>query len=102
MRTVRRAARRDATEDAIVNALRAVGCSVAYWGADDAPDLVVGRLGRNYLMEVKQPIGPRGGSSQSGQHLSEGQVKWHRDWRGHVTVVRSALEALEVVGVRAE
>ena len=96
---MRRAARRDATEDAIVVALRSAGCSVAYWGIDGAPDLVVGRAGVTYLLEVKQPLGPRGGSSQDGQQLNDLQLAWHRKWRGHVTVVRSVTEAFQVVGL---
>ena len=95
---MRRAARRDAIETAVVDALRKAGCSVAYWGIAGAPDLVVGRAGQNWLMEVKQPLGPRGGSSNDGQHLNTLQFEWHQRWRGHVTVVRSAAEALEVIG----
>ena len=98
---MRRAARRDATEDAIVAALRCAGCSVAYWGIDGAPDLVVGRAGRTWLLEVKQPAGPRGGATRDGQRLGELQVAWHRAWRGHVAVVHSATEALAAVGLLA-
>ena len=95
---MRRAARRDQTESTIVHALRATGCSVAYWGIDGAPDLVVGHLGRTFLLEVKQPPGPKGGASADGQKLGELQLVWHAAWRGHVAVVRSVQEALDLVG----
>ena len=98
---MRRAARRDASEDAIVAALRAAGCSVASWGTDGAPDLVVGRAGRTWLLEVKQPPGPRGGATRDGQQLGELQRAWHRKWLGHVAVVHSATEALAAVGLLA-
>lgn len=97
--SVRRATRRDPHESAIVDALRRAGCTVSSWGADGAPDLVVGHHGRTYLLEVKSPAGPRGGKSQNGQTLTSAQQKWHRDWRGHVAIVTSIDEALRAVGV---
>lgn len=80
-------------------ALRSAGCSVDFWGVLGSPDLVVGRAGVTYLIEVKQPLGPRGGSGQDGQQLNDLQLAWHRKWRGHVTVVRSVTEAFQVVGL---
>ena len=98
---MRRAARRDATEDAIVAALLAAGATVHHLSAAGVPDLLVGFRGRNLLIEVKQPAGPRGGSSRDGQRLGELQLAWHRAWRGHVAVVHSATEALAAVGLLA-
>ena len=96
---MRRAAKRDANEASIIAHLRAVGASVLQIDDTDAPDLLVGFRGANYLMEVKMPAGKRGGTSANGQHLSEGQEVWHLKWRGaRVAVVRSPDEALAVIG----
>lgn len=91
---MRRAPKRDAGEAAIIESLRAVGATVLMLDNSGAPDLCVGFRGTNYLFEVKQPIGPKGGTSQDGQQLSERQLKWHRAWRGSVDVIRSPQEAL--------
>ncbi len=99
---MRRAANRDHGHSAIVAALRKAGCSVASWGTDGAPDLVVGRAQVTYLLEVKDPIGPKGGTSRDGQQLNDRQLRWHRNWNGHVDVVRSVQEALEAVGIHRE
>ena len=52
------------------------------------PDLLVGYQGRNVLLEVKTASGK----------LNKRQVEWHCDWRGQVEIVRSAEEALAVIG----
>jgi hypothetical protein len=97
---MRRAANRDKGERLIVSALRSSGASVAFWGEDGAPDLVVGHQGRVFLLEVKAPLGPRGGSrSADGQHLNQKQERWHAAWKGHVAVVRSVTDALAAVGI---
>jgi hypothetical protein len=97
---VRRAARVDPAQAEIVDVLRDVGASVAPTSAVGAgfPDLVVGFRGRNYLLEVKQPEGPRGGSSSKGQQLNDEQMRWHQRWRGQVSVVRTPSDALRVIG----
>jgi hypothetical protein len=100
---MRRAARRDAGQDEIVDALLLVGATVDYWGEDGAPDLVVGFQDKTFLLEVKAPEGTRGGHSRDGQQLNELQRKWHQRWRGHVAVVRTPFGALVAIGaVKAE
>lgn len=94
---MRRANRRDPGEKPIVEALRAIGARVSSWGTDGAPDLVVGWRGRVFLLEIKEPIGPEGGTSKRGQHLTPAQVRFHREWFGYVDVVRSVDEALAVL-----
>ena len=98
---MRRKGRVDVTQGSIVIALRAIGASVQPLSAigDGVPDLLVGWENRNVLMEVKQPYGPRGGSSADGQLLNEEQIKWHRAWKGQVAVVRSIDQALDALGV---
>lgn len=87
---MRRAAHLDSNHAAIVDALRGAGVSVVAIQSAQAglPDLIAAHHGRNYLLEVKQP----------GEQLSPAQVKWHRNWRGQVTVVRTPLEALRAIG----
>lgn len=86
----------DANTPAIVAALRDAGCSVAYIlsrpgsGQGGLPDLLVGRGGVTYLLEVKAPkVGK----------LSDDQRRWHREWRGRfvdvVTTIEEALIAVE-------
>jgi hypothetical protein len=51
------------------------------------PDLMVGVRGRTLLMEIKTDKG----------ELTTDQKIFHRIWDGHVAVVRSLEEALEVI-----
>ena len=97
----RRAPNRDKGEPDIIDGLKSAGCTVQQLDARDVPDLLVGLRGVNVLMEVKRPLGKRGGTSADGQHLSGGQARWHRKWNGQVCVVRSLEEALIVVGLRS-
>ncbi len=93
---VRRAAKVDDNQAQLVAALRVAGCSVQSLAALGAgvPDLLVGRAGRNYLLEVKD-----GSLSPSRRVLTEDQQVWHRNWRGAVYVVESVQEAFEAVGL---
>jgi Holliday junction resolvase len=81
---MRRAAKRDESEAAIVDALLRAGWSVERWSQRDCPDLVLGRRGINVLAEVKT----------GKKTLRAGQAKWHREWRGRVIVLRTVEEAL--------
>ena len=84
-------ARRDDNESAIVQALQAVGCSVMPLpGGEGRPDLLVGRAGVNYLLEVKGAAGT----------LTPAQVQFHGTWQGRpVAVVRTRREALQAVEI---
>lgn len=97
-RHMRRAARTDANQTAIVKALRSVGASVQVLSAvgEGVPDLLAGRRGVNYLLEVKD-----GAKPLSAQKLTEAQEAWHQGWAGEVRTVRSVAEALRAVGVEA-
>lgn len=86
---------RDDNESDIVDALRAAGCSVVR--LDRPCDLVVGRAHRNYLMEIKLPLGPQGGDPS---RMTDGQEEFERTWRGQFAVVRTIREAFTVVGLR--
>lgn len=87
----RRAARVDKNQQAIVQALEAVGATVAYLHAvgSGVPDIAVGYRGVTYLLEIKSEKG----------RLSAVQKEWHYLWRGHVAVVRTPEEALDAIGV---
>ena len=94
---MRRAARTDANQPAIVAALRAVGASVQHLAAvgDGVPDLLVGWQRRlNLLMEVKDSA-----KAPSDRRLTPAQFLWHREWRGTVEVVTTVEEALNVLGL---
>lgn len=83
----------DANQAEIIDALMLVGCSVTWIeGIREAgvPDLLVGRAGRTYLLEVK---GKKGRQTES-------QIGWYIRWRGDpVVVVRTIEEALTAVGL---
>lgn len=96
-KVARRKAKRDEAEPDIVSALRLAGATVHH--LDDPVDLLVGFQGINYLLEVKNPLGPKGGCSEDGQKLSESQKKFVAEWEGRdVVVVRSPEEALQAIG----
>lgn len=92
---MRRAAKVDGNQRAVVDALRAAGCTVVSMAAlgDGAPDLLVGYQGNTVLLEVKD-----GAQRPSARKLTPLQEKWHAGWRGRpVLVVNSADEALAVI-----
>ncbi len=82
----------DGNQAEIVSALRELGATVLIISGvgHNAPDLVVGYRGRNFLMEVKQP----------GEDLRPGQQDWHDQWAGRVCVVRSPEDAIMEIGRR--
>jgi hypothetical protein len=88
----RRAHKVDGNQAEIVAALRAVGATVQILSAvgDGCPDILVGRNGRNYLMEIKVP----------GGKLTPDQVEWHCRWRGKAKIVESKQQALKVLGIK--
>ena len=93
--------RRDLNEAGIVAALEGAGCSVERLALPGCPDLLVGRSGVNYLLEVKDPGGARerGTGVKSATALTPDQVIWHARWKGGLKIVTSQLEALAAVGL---
>lgn len=84
------AKRTDNNQAEIVAALRKCGANVqslAMVGCG-CVDLLVGYAGDVYLLEVK---GIRG-------RLTPEQIIWHAKWQGYVHIVRSAEDALRVIG----
>lgn len=94
---MRRAARRDGNHAEIRDGLRAVGCSVYDTGAVGGAfaDLVVGRQGCTFLIEIKNPKQP-----PSKRKLRPGQQALRDTWRGHYAVVETLAEAIAAVGIR--
>ena len=101
---MRRAPNIDREQRLIVSALLAAGASVQTLAAVGlgCPDLLVGYRGVNYLLEVKSPVGPRGGDQRDAQCPNAYQRTWHRAWRGNVVVVRSLDEALAAIGAKRD
>lgn len=93
---MRRAAKIDATQTAIVSALRAAGATVQSLAAvgDGVPDLLVGIRGHTILMECKD-----GRQPPSKQKLKPLQLEWHAAWRGGTLCVVDGPEAaLRAIG----
>ena len=86
---MRRAAKRDENEQAIVDDLLKVGVLVRKISAPGVPDLLCGHRGSLYLLEVKQGDGK----------LKPLQEIFFKEFHGYpVAVVRSTEQALEAIG----
>ena len=86
------AAKADRNQPEIVAALKAAGCDVMFVGKP--VDLLVGVRGKNLLLEVKVPKG----KGEPGGKMTPEQEEFFANWRGQKAVVRTAEEALQVVG----
>lgn len=84
---MRRAAKVDANQPAIIDALKR--CSVSVEVIGKPVDLLLCHRGETSLMEVKNPDGK--------DTLSKDQVEFIARWPGKVHVVRSVEEALQAV-----
>jgi hypothetical protein len=88
----RRASKVDANHDQITTALEAAGCTVQSLApiGRGCPDALASKGGAMWLFEYKNPEGK--------DKVNEAQQKWHIAWQAPVYVVRSANEALRVIG----
>ena len=95
--TRRTSHRCDANQTAIVEALRKAGCSVAITSSsgDGFPDIVAGKNGVNWLIEIKD-----GNKPPSQQRLTDGQARFHDDWEGQICVINSVDDALELISLK--
>ena len=88
---MRRAAKRDASEESIVQYLRKAGWSVAYLSGTDLPDLLLGKdtaIGKlNLLAEVKTGKKP----------LRPGQQQFADNWHGMPPFVLRSVEDAEAL-----
>lgn len=90
----RRASRVDDNQRDVVDGLRRMGCTVQHLHKEGmgCPDLLIGWRGRNWLFEVKD-----GAKPPSARTLTEMQKRWHMEWRGQVSVIHTAEEALAIM-----
>jgi hypothetical protein len=79
--------RRDDNEQAVVDALERIGCTVFKIGRP--VDLLVGFRAKNWLLEVKNKNGR--------DKLTEFQQDWIPAWRGQVRIVHTPQEAVDLV-----
>jgi hypothetical protein len=79
---VRRAAKKDQNHNALADAFKSFGFTVADTSrlGDDFPDMVVGKMGFNILVEVKRDAKAK---------LTDGQFQFFHHWKGWTEVVRS-------------
>ena len=95
---MRRAAKIDANQPAIVDALRKCGAFVQSLAAvgNGCPDLLIGYRGRTFLIEVKD-----GSKVPSAQKPTPDQLFWHACWVGGslavVNDIEGALRILKVI-----
>lgn len=96
---MRKRGRTDSNQQEIVDALRQAGCSVLVLSGvgHGCPDLLVGRAGMNYLLEVKDGKAP-----PSKQRLTKPELRFFQGWRGHAQVVTDVLDALIAVGLQGK
>jgi len=92
---MRRDAKVDANQPAIVAALRDTGATVQHlhFVGRGCPDVCVGIDGVNYLFEIKVP-----GHYKAEDKLTDAERKWHEEWKGQVAIIQTADDALEVMG----
>ncbi len=92
--TPRHAARVDENQSTLVKALRARGYSVActHAAGKGFPDLVVGRNGLNWLLEIKDPA-----QEPARRKLTPAQVDFHARWAGQIAVVETIEDCLEAM-----
>lgn len=91
---MRQAARIDANQKEIVQALRKAGAgvlSLAQLGKS-CPDLLIGHRNQNLLFEIKD-----GDKPPSQRKLRPGQRIFQISWPGQIAVVTSVDEALEII-----
>ena len=81
----------DANQASIVKVFRQMGFSVQHLHtmASGCPDLMIGKAGINYLVEIKD-----GSKPPSKSKLNELQEKWFREWNGQAIVIKSIDEAI--------
>lgn len=89
------AKRADANQPVIVRDLRKAGATVhcTHELGKGFVDLVVGFRGRNFLLEVKDPMQP-----PSKRRLTPAEKEWHAVWAGQKAIVETSEEALRIIG----
>lgn len=81
-----------------MEAFRLRGCSVTRLDGTGIPDLLVGLRGRTWLVEVKLPLGPRGGVHHNGDGAGDftaDQARWWNAWLGEKPIVVRTIADVE-------
>lgn len=97
---MRIAAKVDANQPEIVKALRTIpGLRVEplHMVGRGVPDLLIGWMGKNYLIELKD-----GEKPPSKRKLTMDEKMWHKKWAGQVAVCNDLDECLKVLGISTE
>ena len=97
---MRTAAKVDANQPEIVSQLRDIpGCKVWITSmvGHGGPDFVVGWMGANYLIELKD-----GEKVPSKRKLTKDEKKFHAQWGGQVDIAESFEDCLRIIGVSTE
>lgn len=91
-----RAKKIDANQAIIVKQLRKCGVSVAVTSmiGKGFPDLIIGRAGRNYLIELKD-----GSKSASRKQLTPDEQEFFDSWSGQVNKAESFDEIALIIGL---
>ncbi len=91
---MRRAARVDDNQPAVVKLYRKLGCSVAVTSnqGDGFPDIVIGINNKTVLVEIKDPAKP-----PSKRKLTDDQVIFHENWKGDIRVVETDQDVINHV-----
>ena len=92
---MRRAAKVDANQSQIVQALRKAGATVQplHMVGQGCPDLLCAFRQVNFLIEVKD-----GAKPPSARKLTPDEERWIGAWRGPVYIVTSPMEAVGLLG----
>jgi Holliday junction resolvase len=90
---MRRRAKIDANQGEIVKALRLAGCTVLSLApmGKGCVDLLVGKGGKNFLLEVKDPS-----QKPSQRKLTDDERAFHAAWLGQIAIVETAEEAIKL------
>lgn len=91
---MRRAAKVDSNQAEIVGALRQIGCSVQpmHMIGQGCPDILIGYRGSCLTAEIKD-----GSLRPSARRLTPMEKEWHESWRGHVSIINSVDEAIDMI-----
>lgn len=91
-----RAKKIDNNQNLIVKQLRRCGVSVAITSmlGKGFPDLIIGRAGRNYLIELKD-----GNKSASRKQLTPDEKEFFDTWNGQVNKAESFDEIALIIGL---
>jgi Holliday junction resolvase len=91
---MRKKARVDANQKEIVQQLRKRGISVLHTHqlGKGAPDIIVGYMNYNYLIEIKD-----GNKSKSQQKLTPDELEFASKWGGNYAVCNSLEQILQLI-----